>query len=77
MSASRRQEIAARLERLERDLLTGWQQLRDLPDIAARRQTEASGLRAYLKGLEREVGALRAELADADRAAACDEPPAV
>lgn len=77
MNASRRQEIAARLERLERDQLIGWQGLRDLPDIAALRQTTASGLRAYLKSLEREIAALRAELADADHPAARHEPPAV
>lgn len=77
MNASRRRELVARLERLERDQLIGWQRLRDLPDIAVRRQTEASGLRAYLKSLEREVAALRAELAAFDRTAARHEPPAV
>lgn len=57
--AARIAEVAERLAAVQR-------QLAALPDIAAVRQTEARGLRAAMKALERELARLRREAADGD-----------
>lgn len=64
--AARVAELTARLAAVQR-------QLAALPDIAAVRQTEAPGLRAAMKALERELARLRREAAD-EGAAGEDAP---
>ncbi|HET8629264.1 MAG TPA: hypothetical protein VFL91_17725 [Thermomicrobiales bacterium] len=64
--AARVAELTARLAAVQR-------QLAALPDIAAVRQTEAPGLRAAMKALERELARLRREAAD--EGAPGEEPP--
>lgn len=57
-----RQELEVAIDRLAARHADVQRQLINLPDIATIRQSQASGLRAYLKELEAELVRLRREL---------------